>query len=303
MSCELKLLPKTEKYHVYICKSENRNDTSVVSKIEDICRQNGLILYSHENDFNPHLTILKNREQAMRQSVKIVFVLSSHYLSSKIGALEMDLAITIFLNDRKCSSVIPVLIEECEIPTHMITLRFIDARNDKNDWLSDLMIAIQRIEHLEQTLMLPEGKQYHVFFIYRTVFPDKDWVKQVAESLEASEMGFKCAFHERDFVPGQSIFDNIVYFLKCSLKIVIVLTPEFLNSAWTKYETELAQILSMNHDDIRIIPVVVQNCDIPDILKTLTYLDATDVFSTWWPRLLKTINIPSKINSELPMYI
>lgn len=287
----------SKKYHVYICKSHHQSDINFVSKIEDHCRDNGLILYSQENDFNPHATVLKNIEQAMRQSVKIVIVFSSHYLSSKLCKLETELAMEIYLHDSKSSAIIPVLIEKCEIPEQMVPLRFIDARRCDGEWLSELLSTIQNILPTETVLTLPEGKQCHVFFIYRTVYPDKDWVKQVAESLEADEMGFKCAFHERDFIPGLSILDNIVYFLKCSLKIVIVLTPEFLNSAWTKYETELAQILSIKQDDLRIIPVMLQSCDVPDTLKTLTYLDATDTFSSWWPRLLKTINIPSKSNN------
>jgi hypothetical protein len=60
---------------------------------------------------------------------------------------------------------------------------------------------------MKPPVILPEGKQYHVFFVYRTVVPDKDWVKEIARSLETSDSGLKCAYHERDFFPGWTIFD------------------------------------------------------------------------------------------------
>lgn len=60
-------------------------------------------------------------------------------------------------------------------------------------------------------------------------------------------------------------------------------------------------MISLNPSgDVRIVPVVVQHCTIPESLINLTYLDATDTFLTWWPRLLKTINIPNKELLLLP---
>ncbi|CAG2194099.1 unnamed protein product [Mytilus edulis] len=173
--------------------------------------------------------------------------------------LETEIALKLYLHDRQSSTIPPIMIDTCDVPDCLQPLRYIDAR--------------------------------------KAEIPDKDWVKEVACSLEAHESGLKCAYHERDFIPGLTIIENIVHFLKCSLKVVIVLTPDFLESSWTKYETELAKLISLNPaGDVRIVPVVVQDCTIPECLINLTYLDATDTFFTWWPRLLKTINIP---NNEL----
>ncbi|XP_063428656.1 uncharacterized protein LOC134711746 [Mytilus trossulus] len=290
-------LSPNKKYHVYICRSQHENDIRWVSKLNYHLKQKGYSVYSPENNFNPNITIAQNIEKAMQSSLKIVYVLSPRYISSKMCQLETEMALKLYLHDRQSSTILPIMIDTCDVPDCMLPLRYIDARKAESDWLSTLLSSLAKPVISKPLAVLPEGKQYHVFFVYRTVVPDKDWVKEVACSIEANESGLKCAYHERDFIPGLTIIENIVYFLKCSLKVVIVLTPDFLESSWTKYETELAQLISLNPTgDVRVVPVVVQDCTIPECLINLTYLDATDTFFTWWPRLLKTINIP---NNEL----
>ncbi|CAG2239415.1 unnamed protein product [Mytilus edulis] len=290
-------LSPNKKYHVYICRSQHENDNSWASKLNYHLKQQGYSVYSPENNFNPNITIAQNVEKAMQSSLKIVCVLSPRYISSKMCQLETEIALKLYLHDRQSSTILPIMIDTCDVPDCLQPLRYIDARKAESDWLPILLSSLAKPIISKPLAVLPEGKQYHVFFVYKTVVPDKDWVKEVACSLEAHESGLKCAYHERDFIPGLTIIENIVHFLKCSLKVVIVLTHDFLESSWTKYETELAKLISLNPaGDVRIVPVVVQDCTIPECLINLTYLDATDTFFTWWPRLLKTINIP---NNEL----
>lgn len=277
-----------------MCRSHHESDTSWVAKLTThLC--NDWSIYSPENDFNPHLTISRNIEQAMTLSTKIIYVMSPHYVSSKMCLLETEIALKLYLQKNQLNIIIPVMIQTCDIPDCLLPIRYVDARKSEEKWLPVLLSCLSESVMMKPPVILPEGKQYHVFFVYRTVVPDKDWVKEIARSLETSDSGLKCAYHERDFFPGWTIFENITHFLKCSLKVIVVLTPDFLKSSWTKYETELAQLISMKPScDVRIIPVVVQYCEIPESLINLTYLDATDAFPIWWPRLLKTINLPSK---------
>lgn len=277
-----------------MCRSHHECDTSWVAKLTThLCKE--WSIYSPENDFNPHLTISGNIEQAMTLSTKIIYVMSPHYVSSKMCLLETEIALKLYLQKNQLNIIIPVMIRTCDIPVCLLPILYIDARKSEEEWLPVLLSYLSQPVMMKPPVILSEGKQYHVFFVYRTVVPDKDWVKEIARSLETHDSGLKCAYHERDFIPGLTIFENITHFLKCSLKVVVVLTPDFVQSAWTKYETELAQLISMRPSyDVRIIPVVVQDCKIPESLINLTYLDATDAFTIWWPRLLKTINLPSK---------
>lgn len=148
-----------------------------------------------------------------------------------------------------------------------------------------------------------------VFFVYKTISPDKDWVKKVVEKLEKE--GRKCFYHERDFLPGLTIIENIVRFLQRSSKVIVVLTPAFLQSQWVEFETQLAKQINIeNPTQLHVIPVLLEDCEIPQFLKTTTYLDVqSKTEEKWWELLQESLKIDRKyiciyfsINATLPIH-
>jgi hypothetical protein len=120
-----------------------------------------------------------------------------------------------------------------------------------------------------------------VFFVYKTISPDKDWVKSVAERLEKE--GQKCFYHE----PGRTIIENIVRFLQRSSKVIVVLTPAFLRSQWVEFET---QINIEKPSQLTVIPVLLEDCEIPRFLNTTTYLDVQNkTIEEWWNVLQESL--------------
>ncbi|XP_062588801.1 uncharacterized protein LOC134250457 [Saccostrea cucullata] len=125
-----------------------------------------------------------------------------------------------------------------------------------------------------------------VFFVYKTINPDKDWVKSTVEKLEKT--GQRCFYHERDFLPGLQIIENIVRFLQRSSKVIVVLTPAFLQSQWVEYETQLAKKINIeNPEQLQVIPVLLEDCAIPPFLSTTTYLDVQHKTEEQWFAILK----------------
>ena len=116
---------------------------------------------------------------------------------------------------------------------------------------------------------LPYKKDYHLFVCY-TEYNAAD-VRQIVEHLEA--YGLKCCYHERDFLPGQNVLQNINSAIKRSMGIVIVLSEEFVNSGFCQHEIEQALHSSITQSYV-IIPVKTELCVVPDVLKTFTYIDA-----------------------------
>ena len=133
---------------------------------------------------------------------------------------------------------------------------------------------------------LSEGKKYHVFFSYES--SDLEWVKETVSKLESPEYGFKCSIHERDFHAGKRIIENITDHIRSSEKTVLVLSPDFLQSRWCHFEVELGVVMSMEESKLLVVPVMIRQCQIPDSIKTLTYIDATGD-SIWWPRFIDAI--------------
>ena len=51
-------------------------------------------------------------------------------------------------------------------------------------------------------------------------------------------MGARLCLHHRDFAPGKTIFENIVYSLEMSKNCVIILSKDYAKSEWCRFEAQ-----------------------------------------------------------------
>ena len=51
-------------------------------------------------------------------------------------------------------------------------------------------------------------------------------------------MGARLCLHHRDFAPGKTIFENIVYSLEMSNSCVIILSKDYAKSEWCRFEAQ-----------------------------------------------------------------
>ena len=58
-----------------------------------------------------------------------------------------------------------------------------------------------------------------------------------------------------------------------SAKILLVLSKNFLDSYWCQFETNQALISSFNTRKDCVIPLLLEECEIPDKLLQITYAD------------------------------
>ncbi|XP_017653681.2 toll-like receptor 6 isoform X2 [Nannospalax galili] len=84
---------------------------------------------------------------------------------------------------------------------------------------------------------LQRNLQFHAFVSYSEY--DSAWVKnELVPFLEKEDI--KICLHERNFVPGKSIVENIINFIEKSHKSIFVLSPHFVQSEWCHYELYFA---------------------------------------------------------------
>ncbi|XP_008518915.2 toll-like receptor 6 isoform X2 [Equus przewalskii] len=87
------------------------------------------------------------------------------------------------------------------------------------------------LEELQRTL------QFHAFISYSE--RDSAWVKnELVPCLEKEDI--RICLHERNFVPGKSIVENIINCIEKSYKSIFVLSPNFVQSEWCHYELYFA---------------------------------------------------------------
>ena len=138
----------------------------------------------------------------------------------------------------------------------------------------------------------PEPK-YDAFVSYS--HKDKDWVRnQLLPTLE--DKGLKIIIDFRDFKPGAPSLTEMERAVKESQKTILVLTPNYLNSAWSEFEAALAGTLDPAGKERKILPILLQSCDIPLRISYLTYLNFTDpsILSLEWLKLFSAFDKMSK---------
>lgn len=113
-------------------------------------------------------------------------------------------------------------------------------------------IRVKRRGKKHSNMLKNVSFSYHAFI--SCSHRDSDWVdSQLVPSLEGS--GLSLCVHERDFVPGDWIIDNIIGCVEYSYKMLFVLTKHFVQSEWCKYELFFAhhRAISVQQDSLVFI--------------------------------------------------
>lgn len=152
-------------------------------------------------------------------------------------------------------------------------------------WYTRAIYQIVRAKyraHKERTAGEGEVFVYHAFISYS--HSDADWVRdQLLPCLENNRNPYRLCIHERDFMPGKWIIDNIIDNIESSRKVIFVLSRHFVNSEWCNYELYFAQQRAMGKTFSDVILVVMEPidpnslpskyCKLKKMLSTKTYLD------------------------------
>ncbi|XP_066576572.1 toll-like receptor 1 [Amia ocellicauda] len=100
---------------------------------------------------------------------------------------------------------------------------------------------------------VPDGLLFHAFVSYSQ--HDSVWVKESLLPNLEEDQSFRICQHERNFIPGKSIVENIISCIEKSYRSIFVLSTNFIQSEWCHYELYFAhhQLLSENSDKIILI--------------------------------------------------
>ncbi|KAK3085696.1 hypothetical protein FSP39_007385 [Pinctada imbricata] len=137
-----------------------------------------------------------------------------------------------------------------------------------------------------QSELLYENKRYDAFVSYSSA--DQEWVSKTFEDMEESKnesmSKFRFCLHHRDFIPGKTIFDNVIDSVETSRHTVIVLSRNFLNSHYCMYEFHEAFQQSIIERKKHLIVILLEDIptnelpkDLKRCLKTFTYIRKDDM--------------------------
>jgi len=117
---------------------------------------------------------------------------------------------------------------------------------------------------------------------------DREFAEMLLTELE--KRGFKVAIDYKDFSVGSPVILEMERFIANSRHTIIVVSPDYLSSAWTEFEALMASTSDPAGRLRKIIPIVYGKVKLPPLLSRLTYLDFTKNFAVSAERLAKAIS-------------
>lgn len=116
-------------------------------------------------------------------------------------------------------------------------------------------IRVKRRGQKQANLLSKKTFRYHAFISYSHC--DSAWVQsKLMPSLEGA--GLSLCIHERDFLPGQWIVDNIINCVEASYKTLFVLSNHFVQSEWCNYELFFAQHSALDEQRDALVFVLLE---------------------------------------------
>jgi len=100
---------------------------------------------------------------------------------------------------------------------------------------------------------------------------DKPKVREIANQLTLK--GSKVWLDEAEILVGDSILGKIEDGINNSDYLGIILSPDSVKSIWVKKEVEAALTQEINGKAVKVIPILLVDCDIPIFLKPKKYAD------------------------------
>ena len=136
---------------------------------------------------------------------------------------------------------------------------------------------------------------------------DEEWVRTILiRTLENRNPSYTLCVHDRNFMPGEYITDNIISAINRSNKTILVISKTFVKSVWCDFESRMAQLYHLGKSNHRIIVIMfpgvykyaIKKESLKTLLHTVTYLEwpkEQEKLRLFWLRLCNAFGRPLEI--------
>ncbi|XP_053213157.1 myeloid differentiation primary response protein MyD88-like [Panonychus citri] len=149
-----------------------------------------------------------------------------------------------------------------------------------------------------------EDVHYDAYVCYAD--EDLDFVTFLSEYLESQQIGLRLFIRDRDLLLGTMRYDAYTKLIekRCNY-VIIILTPDFVESEECKYQTLFATDLAIQERERKLIPIIWRPCNIPPFVRLMSKIDFSRRDSKWewiWRKLIFSISSKPMMLTSPPSY-
>jgi len=149
---------------------------------------------------------------------------------------------------------------------------------------ANMDVACEQLQSYRKTLMdiyksiqtkLPDAdksKLYDIFISYSS--KDKEKATELAFNL--IHKGYRVWFDKWEILAGQSIVNEVFSSILESDFLIVLLTKESCKSRWVQEELATGMLTEIERRKTTVIPVLLEQCEVPAPLKSKMYADFTE---------------------------
>lgn len=142
------------------------------------------------------------------------------------------------------------------------------------------------LQYLTLSQAMQQMNNTNVFISHSSL--DKQLSLGIAHELKAA--GFSVWYDEWEIRVGESITRKVFDGIQSSDVLIILLSPNSVQSVWVQEELDAALMRQISERGIRILPAVIATCDLPNSLRHVKYADFRDSFSEGFYQVLEAIS-------------
>ncbi|MFL5539783.1 MAG: toll/interleukin-1 receptor domain-containing protein [Longimicrobiaceae bacterium] len=116
---------------------------------------------------------------------------------------------------------------------------------------------------------------------------DKPFVRKLAEVLRL--WGCRVWFDEWEIEVGDSIVEKIEHGLAENDFLIVVLSRSSIESRWVRIELNAAFFRQVAEQQIKVVPVLIEDCTVPALIRDIKYADFRTSFEDGLNALLKAL--------------
>lgn len=168
-----------------------------------------------------------------------------------------------------CTSSIPMaaLVQRIQKMEHQTARTKESAKKARLQQELDYTRTIMYERHITAKFLSKEGMK--VFISYSS----KDRADANCLFADLSDAGHDPWMDEWSIRAGEQIPEKIQEALSIANRIIVLLSPESVESEWVKAEWQALYWEEMQKREIKVIPALIRDCEIPLFLKTKKYAD------------------------------